>query len=123
MVRAQEVTQVSKPQQSKSTRSAKLARDRARSDYLAKQRELRHRLTRHALTPEQARAIAETRAVNIRARIVEADAQQRVDAAIIKLRSLGLSWDQVASAFDLTRQGAMKRHAAAVTRVTSSDQS
>jgi hypothetical protein len=57
-------------------------------------------MRRHDLTPEQADAVRRARATVQRSRLV-------VD---------GASWDQVAAAIDTTRQGAMKRHAAALKR-------
>ena len=37
-------------------------------------------------------------------------AEARLDAAVIRMHDLGLTYGQIAAAFDITRQGAMKRH-------------
>ncbi|WP_206751194.1 hypothetical protein, partial [Cryobacterium sp. MDB2-A-2] len=65
-----------------------------------------------------ANAVREARMTVSRTRIVEANAQARVDAAVIKLRALGCTWTMVASALDSTPEGARKRHEAALKRNT-----
>ena len=83
-----------------------------RSEHAARMKALR----RENMSPEQADAVRRTRVQVNRARVVVDQSQARIDAAVIKLRTLGLSWDQIAAAIDTTRQGAMKRHAAALQR-------
>lgn len=108
---------MTRPQHSKRKPSPWIAaqrkeNQRRRSEYLARMKALR----RENMTPEQAEAVRRTRVQVNRARIVVDNSQARIDAAVIKLRDLGLSWDQIAAAIDTSRQGAMKRHAAAQKR-------
>lgn len=68
------------------------------------------------LTPDQAAAVAKTRIMIERGRAQAQRSRRSIDQHTLELRSLGLSWDRIAGALGTSRQGAMKRHAAALAR-------
>lgn len=68
---------------------------------------------RHKLTRDDADTIREI----LHQRAVIEGAALEIDRLVIELRDGGCSWTQVASAIDTTKQGAMKRYAAANERM------
>jgi hypothetical protein len=68
---------------------------------------------RHELTHEELELVREIRM----ARATERVASLKVDRLVIELRSRGATWSQIAAALNVSKQGAMKRHAAAVERI------
>ena len=99
------------PQMSKRDRAEREARNRAAARARA-EREARKLGPRQPLSEDGAKLIRETRQALSQANA----AQRRADELVIRMKDLGLTWEQIAGSLDTTRQGAFKRYEAALKR-------
>jgi hypothetical protein len=67
---------------------------------------------RHTMTPADIELTREIRFQRAQGRV----AIRNTDRAVLQMRQNGCTWPQIAAALNTTKQGAMKRHAAALLR-------
>jgi hypothetical protein len=107
---------LTKPQMSKSDKGERAAREAARRHQAAEAAANNRRKAvngyRHTLTKIDADLTREIRFQQAQGRV----AVRQVDRAVMQMRKNGCSWVQIAAALNTTKQGAMKRHAAALLR-------
>lgn len=107
---------MTKPQMSKRDKGERAAREAARRHHAAEAAAETKRKAvngyRHTLTPADAELTREIRFQSAQGRV----ALRNVDRLVLQMRRNGCTWPQIAAALNTTKQGAMKRHAAALLR-------